>query len=178
MYLWSDKHKERGHCRVHVKIWTTLLVLLLVPLWGSYPDPQEAIYSPSWLEVDAILDEYKAPTPPTYTPPAEAALSQAACVCWIILLAAFKEVKLLPGGEIAEKDWFLYMWIACMLVFCSRICYTIPLKSWLWHGISRLMSIPGGSAALSCVCGGPVRGASTFSQMQISYVCWGYGACI
>lgn len=39
------------------------------------------IYSPSWLEVDAILDEYYAPTPPTYTPPAEAALSQAACVC-------------------------------------------------------------------------------------------------
>lgn len=39
------------------------------------------IYSPSWLEVDAILVEYYAPTPPTHTPPAEAALSQAACVC-------------------------------------------------------------------------------------------------
>lgn len=34
------------------------------------------ICSPSWLEVDAILGERSAPTPPTFTPPAEAALSQ------------------------------------------------------------------------------------------------------
>lgn len=56
---------------------------------------------PSWLEVDAILDEYYAPTPPTYTPPAEAALSQAVwvCVCmcvWIVQEAVnctFQEEK-------------------------------------------------------------------------------------
>lgn len=43
------------------------------------------IYGPSWLEVDAILEEYCAPTPPTYAPPAEASPSQAAFVCaWII----------------------------------------------------------------------------------------------
>lgn len=66
------------------------------------------------------------------------------------------------------------------VVFCSRIPCIIPLKSWLWHGVSSLMSIPWGSSHvhLSCVSHehwGSVRGASTFSQMQIltSYVFWG-----
>lgn len=36
------------------------------------------IYGPSWLQADAILDEYRAPTPPTRAPPAEALPSQAA----------------------------------------------------------------------------------------------------
>lgn len=45
------------------------------------------IYGPSWLQADAILDEYHAPTPPTRAPPAEALPSQAAFVfvcAWIV----------------------------------------------------------------------------------------------
>lgn len=62
------------------------------------------IYSPSWLQVDAIPVEYYAPTPPTYTPPAEVALSQAACVC-LDQEAAFKEEKSMARQEIAVKCW-------------------------------------------------------------------------
>ncbi len=119
------------------------------------------------------------------------------CLCWIILWAAYCTYTAFKEERARVRDCnkiliSLYRILhACFhpaAGSCSRTPYTIPLKSCLWHEISSLMSIPGGSSPCS-QSPSPVCHMSTeglweapphFSQMQIltSYVCWGYSAYI
>lgn len=114
------------------------------------------IYSPSWLQVDAILAEYRAPTPPTYTPPAEAALSQAACVYVLdrsVGCALFSYCLWRGKSSGREKTISIkYRFLFCTRLahtrvtrlrdatFCLRTCYAIQLK------ICVPATVPGGSS--------------------------------